>query len=627
MRKKAFIVQLMAMLLSQAPTYTFAQTGDITFTRHTGKGAVSTWGTNKSDTYDVAIMLTGKDLRGKTVKSVTIPLASKQEMSNLKVWLSKKLNLDKDPATGKKVNNPDILSQDAEITADTFTVNLTTPYTIDADTIYIGYTVTSTVPTGSNAGKQPVIITSEKANGGLFVHTSKTYLSWKDLSDKGSLALSATLSGAPAYSVSATIPSNFITATNKTVDATLTLVNYGYKGVQSVDYSFILDNQETTGTAVLDKAIPAIYGAQGSVDIELPQVANKGVYPIQLSITGVNEGDNALKEEIGTTLEAYSYFPRHRAVVEEYTGTWCGWCPRGFVGLEVMNRLYPDDFIGISYHNDDPMSIFASKSGYPSNVDGFPSAWLDRSYTTDAYAGFNSSNKVFGIDQAWKAACNIFTPVEINATAKLSKDGKKVYADVTSSFIKDIPNANYKMEFVLVSDSLHGEDRLWNQSNYYAENAKGGAETFLEPEFEKFYAGSDPVVGLYYPDVIIYTTRTHEEDIPLPAVIHEDDVIKTSYVFDLDKAVNIEGTPLVQKKSALRVVALLVDENGKITNAAKAPVSVDEYTAGIANSKSAATNHVPTTIYSLSGKQINEMQHGINIIKTQGKGAMKILKR
>ena len=626
MKRNVLIAPLLFMAFLQTPTNTFAQTGDITFTRHTGKGVTATWGTNKSDTYDVAIMLTGKDLRGKTVKSVTIPFASKKELSDLKVWLTHKLTLEKDAETGKKINQPDILSQDAEITADTTTVDLTNPYTIDADTIYIGYTVTSTVPTGSSDGKQPIIITTEKANGGLLVHTNKTYLNWKDLSaTKGSVALSATLAGASANSVTATIPTNFITTTSKAVDATLTLTNYGYKGVQSVDYSFIINGNEVTGTAVLDQAIPAIYGAKGTVDIEIPKVTNKGVYPVQLSITGVNDGDNALAQSIETTIEAYNYFPRHRAVLEEYTGTWCGYCPRGFVGLEVMNRLYPDDFIGISYHNDDPMSIFEKSADYPSAVSSFPAAWLDRSYKTDAYNGFQE--KGFGVDEAWKAACNIFAPLAIETKAKISKNGKKIYAEATSNFIKDIPNANYKMEFILVSDSLTGTSSLWNQSNYYADASKGGAETYPEPEFKKFYAGAESVTGLEYPDVIIYTTRAHGEDVPMPTNIHEDDEIKTSFEFDLDKVVNIEGTPLIQKKSALRVVTLVIDEDGKIVNAAKAPVSIDEYTAGINNSITATTNNVSTAIYSLSGKQSNEMQKGINIIKTQGKSAMKILKR
>ena len=37
-------------------------------------------------------------------------------------------------------------------------------------------------------------------------------------------------------------------------------------------------------------------------------------------------------------------------VVEEGTGTWCGWCVRGIVALEYMRENYPDKFIGIGVH-------------------------------------------------------------------------------------------------------------------------------------------------------------------------------------------------------------------------------------------------------------------------------------
>jgi hypothetical protein len=66
-----------------------------------------------------------------------------------------------------------------------------------------------------------------------------------------------------------------------------------------------------------------------------------------------------------------------------------------------MNRLYPNDFIGVSYHNADPMEIMDSNS-FPSDVAGFPDAWLDRVHETDAFAGdLDYYSYQFGIDQAW----------------------------------------------------------------------------------------------------------------------------------------------------------------------------------------------------------------------------------
>ena len=37
-----------------------------------------------------------------------------------------------------------------------------------------------------------------------------------------------------------------------------------------------------------------------------------------------------------------------RSVVEEFTGTWCGHCPRGIVGMERLSEDFGDRFIGIA---------------------------------------------------------------------------------------------------------------------------------------------------------------------------------------------------------------------------------------------------------------------------------------
>ena len=57
-----------------------------------------------------------------------------------------------------------------------------------------------------------------------------------------------------------------------------------------------------------------------------------------------------------------------RCVVEEYTGTWCGNCPRGIVGLSRLAEDFGDRFIGIAIHTGDsePMVI----PTYPSLVPG-----------------------------------------------------------------------------------------------------------------------------------------------------------------------------------------------------------------------------------------------------------------
>lgn len=627
--KKLFTLStaIISTLVSFSPLSAQADNGDITFTRETGNGTISTFGSKKAETYDVAILLTNSSLKGKTIKSVTIPFHSKDNLSNLKVWLSKKLTLE--TINGKKTNVPDAITQDVTLTEDTITVNFATPYTIEGDSIYIGYTFDSSAKDDNS--KTPILLTSEKAPSGFLIHSSRTYRSWVNYSTTGSLAIKATLGNVNANDANVAPLGLLRGAINQPQTVDITLTNLGYNGVKDIDYTYEAGSLTGTSHVDLTETIPAIFGATADVTISLPGQAAKGNYPVKITVNKINGTDNTAAISTTTDLEVYSLLPKHRAVLEEYTGTWCGYCPRGLVGLEVMNRLYPDDFIGLSYHNGDPMTIMTTKE-FPSKVEGFPDAWLDRTYETDAYYGNSYS---FGIDKVWKTVCSTFTPAEISAEAKMSADGSKISAKATTTFIKDLQNEQYKIEFVLLSDSLTGNSTDWGQSNYYANGSKGKEETFPEPEFATFYNGESIVNGIYFPDVVIATSRletkpdnTIGNDVPLPTEIKADTPMESVYEFNLEKVRNTDGTRLVQKKNTLRVVAILVDKSGKIINGAKAPVNIDDYRAGINQTKTGSSFSTPIKYYDLSGRRITDTNRkGIFIAKDAHGNTIKTVRR
>lgn len=616
--RKTFTLSATALvaLLGLTPLSAIADNGEITFTRDTGKGKIIAFGADKTETYDAAILLTSKAQKGKTIKSVTIPFKSKDNISNLKVWLTKKLVLE--AINGKKTNVPDILTQDVDLTQDTITVDLSVPYTIDTDSIYIGYTFDYQVK--DKKQEPPVLITTETSKSGFFIHSSRTYRNWINYSTSGSLAVKTVLGNANANEAEVAPIQQLVGAVNQDNTYSITLTNLGYNGIKDIDYDYETGTLKGSRHADLTTPIPAIFGATSDVTISLPGQAVKGNYPVKITITKVNAQDNAQAVSTTTDMEVYSFLPKHRAVLEEYTGTWCGYCPRGLIGLEVMNRLYPEDFIGLSYHNGDPMTVMNSNQ-FPSEVTGFPAAWLDRTYQTDAYYG-NEDNK-FGIDKIWKAVNNIFTLAEISAEAKLSADGSKISAKATTTFIKDLQDEQYKIEFILLSDSLTGTGSEWGQHNYYANGSQGGAETFPEPEFATFYNGESIVNGIYFPDVVIATSRletkadnTIDNDVPLPAEIKADTHIESVYEFELANVRNTDGTLLIQKKNCLRVVAVLINKSGKIINGAKAPVNIDDYRAGITSTKVDSSFKSPVSYYDLSGRRIADTKHkGIFIAK------------
>ena len=47
--------------------------------------------------------------------------------------------------------------------------------------------------------------------------------------------------------------------------------------------------------------------------------------------------------------------PSKMVLIEEATGTWCAWCPKGKVFSEMLLETYNDKLIFIEVHRNDPM--------------------------------------------------------------------------------------------------------------------------------------------------------------------------------------------------------------------------------------------------------------------------------
>ena len=68
-----------------------------------------------------------------------------------------------------------------------------------------------------------------------------------------------------------------------------------------------------------------------------------------------------------------------KAVLEEFTGEWCGYCPDGAAIIRQLENDKPDEFYAISYHKSDPFEIPAGQS-YDNifNHYGYPGGVVDR---------------------------------------------------------------------------------------------------------------------------------------------------------------------------------------------------------------------------------------------------------
>jgi hypothetical protein len=77
------------------------------------------------------------------------------------------------------------------------------------------------------------------------------------------------------------------------------------------------------------------------------------------------------------SISAQTY--KRNVVFEEFTGTWCGWCPYGGYNLDSIEHRMGHNAVVISWHNGDEMHITAQDTaGTACQVSGYPNTSMDR---------------------------------------------------------------------------------------------------------------------------------------------------------------------------------------------------------------------------------------------------------
>lgn len=598
--------------------YTFngyANDGLVTYSANTGTKEVKYFGTAKKESFDVAMLLADKYTKGKKIETIKVPFPKNAEIGNVKIWLTKKLTLE------NKKNVADVMTLDATMDDSTAIVKFATPYTIDSDTLYIGYSFD--VVELTERTQLPISLINEKGVQGLWTHSSRTYRSWLDKSTYGCSAMQVELSGFNANDAYFEGFKDYYNQVNIATPIKLTLLNRGYNGIKSIDYSYSVGDKKVSDHLTLDAPIPACLNASTEFTVTLPAIEAKGKYPVTFSIDKVNGEANSEVATANSTMAIYNKLPKHRPVMEEFTGTWCGNCARGWIGLEVMTRLHPD-FIALAYHSGDVMQVIDQKQflGFDTENPSYPMANIDRVYTDiDPYYGADMTP--FGIEEIWKKQAEILAPASLETEAAFTPDGNDIKAKAILEFPEDANDADkYSVEFVLVTDGLHGEGQAWEQSNYLEENEKGD---YPFPEADIFFAGSSSIPNMHYNDVVVATTRLRDGLIKLPAKVEAEKAFSIEgTITEVDSIKNMANYPVIQDSKNLRIVALLLNEKGEIVNGAQAKVTGYE-TTGIRNiNNNAAEADVPA-IYNLQGHRLQTMQKGLNIIRTKDGKTKKVM--
>ncbi|MCB0644226.1 MAG: hypothetical protein KDC44_21430, partial [Phaeodactylibacter sp.] len=195
----------------------------------------------------------------------------------------------------------------------------------------------------------------------------------------------------------------------------------------------------------------------------VPYLVKPGFQELTVLITAVNgqiDDDPSNNMQI-LDIEGVTPAPDKVVLAEMGTGTWCSWCPRGIVNMEQMYAEYPDYFVGVEIHKDDPMENTEYREAFAAPT--WPIARIDR------YSGFVDPAEMESyfmerIQQTPLATLTngaVFDPIS-----------RELQVSVSANFLVPL-NGDYRLGLIVLEDQVTGSAIEYGQANNYSGGGAG----------------------------------------------------------------------------------------------------------------------------------------------------------
>ncbi len=259
----------------------------------------------------------------------------------------------------------------------------------------------------------------------------------------------------------------------------------------------------------------------------------------EFEVYGVYEEDGV---EITTNTESFSVIiPKQKIVVEDYTGTWCGFCPRVSGAIHDL-EAETEDIAVVAIHETansfpDPMhfdQVQILKDAY--DVEGFPAARINRSIDWPTPHPLSDVTNIAGLD----------TNLAIALNSQVTNNELLVQVNVV---YEEGSGQNDKLVVYLIEDGV-----IYDQVNYYNYD-----------DTSEFYNLGDPIPNFVHNDVL----RNSLTGV-LGNIISQTEALTeyiTSFTIDI---------PSDYVRENLSIIAMVVDENNTAKNAQFAQLNEDK---------------------------------------------------
>lgn len=243
------------------------------------------------------------------------------------------------------------------------------------------------------------------------------------------------------------------TAIGTGIQHTFNIFNMGLDTIKDFVIQYRQDGWHVMSDTITGVSIPRFTGI--SVTHKIPDTMQSAVMNYVAAWTKHPNDNNNANDTAQTSLRGAYFMPKKTVALEEGTGTWNPWSPRGLVYMkQIEDGNY--NVCQIAVHDTDPMSIeeYNDYLYYLRQV-FVPYFLIDRKITPEPDSVFSvikNREKAFGFAEL-KAGCYV--------------EGNKISMVATVKPAIDM-RGDYRVIIVLTEDKLSGTDSKWAQKNKFA---------------------------------------------------------------------------------------------------------------------------------------------------------------
>ncbi len=433
-------------------------------------------------------------------------------------------------------------------------------------------------------------------------------------------------------------------------DIQVSLSNMGLDPISSFEYEFKCEDEVQTGKVELESPMP--FYSNATLTATAATGKNLGSKDGTFTITKVNTvadeyADNDDNVQPYTVVKMETGYKR-TPVVEEFTSSYCGWCPFGAAALNLLEDTYGDEIVLIAAHghmNQNELDPMADSEYAKMGINGYPTTLVNRQYQHIGnlpvyFDVIPTVKKIVDSD-----VCEADMTIEVGA-APTNKLVKTIDVTTTLNFDFDVKAGDYSMVYALTEDGITGHKQKTYLPDMVDDAMKENPGLTREQVIEAMADGEKFLMealadgtkdnGLYWSKPTFnhvsrgVTNADGQHPDNLPAATKNTPI-------EVKAKVNIPAT--VKDRKNLKVVAMLIDnKTGVVVTGRQAapsttstPSAIEEVGADAAQITVAdgafvvKANKAEAAVYSLDGKLVSSATvEGEASLPTFGKGVFVI---